>query len=1403
MDKRRSPRYALSLDALVHPERGRSWLCSIRDFCIGGMLLSEQESTRVRRTAPVGKPGETVGIHFSIPTSAGEQHFRLEGQIVRVLQDGLGISFKDDLDENVMTHLLAYSNKAPLDSKSNRADQDQTDQNKAAPADKEQAPQRRNLALNGARATPPGKSADATADPDLQPDQDTTPVEQRPEKALEPVGDIDVEDATRIIAACRQHLTKAIAEIIPSFFEYMDKELIRLAGAAANNALQDAYFVALNTLEQSKAQAEKDINEVILDQIDHPREVDDVLSKRQALESERRQKQESQRIKLSLVNTDEFEDWLSVSNIISHTERYFENYLVEIQSRLGMLVDSWAHNEVNPFCPDVITRAFDDVFRQVVVTKNIRELIYVGYESTAVPVLRNLYVSISTLLEDSELFPDMDDHYFTPGPVKIPDETGPADPEVVQEEDSEDAEAEYILDDELESSPQAPGRHPDGRSQGRRTAPQSQQYDDSLTGEFQSGSQPVQQAPRSGYEERRASYLNRNRAEKEIGRVLKDLFSTIHTLMSPQSGPDEAFAGEEYTTDEVRNVLSELQNLAAVGSNRLPVREQIQQRMAQQGITGHLSPGDSQNLEVLENLVDTIKQDSLVSGATKGWIRQLELTLGRVATQNPDFLDSEPPHPALEVVNQLAQLGAAESGSIKRNVDDVVQGIIKNYDGQDEIFESALGELNPLVERQSRAFRGNVQRTVKVSEGQQTLVFSQQAVIDELDRRFSGRQIPEILMKLLMPGWRNLLVNTHLRQGEKSADWKRNLHVLDQLLLHLDEDADASQSRAYMEPELLIKQIETGLDAISYEPGQRAPLIGGLKELLAEGADVSAAEFVEIPEEGMAESLGLGALQEESQTRAEIRVENEADPEWQTWYDRAKNLFVGEWLEFVSDAREAEVAIVAWVSDQVEKFVFVNRRGVQSHEMSVEQLASAFNTGEARIVPESDIPLSDRASHRMLQNMHNQLTHQATHDELTGLINRKEFEHHLDIALKQVKKQDRTDVVAYLDLDQFKIINNTSGHDAGDLLLKDLAKLLNENIDGDDCLLARLGGDEFGILLPDCTETRSMAVLQNILDEVRAFRFDYEGIHYSLTTSIGCVIVDAQTDSVLQIMRAADSACYAAKDAGRDRIQVFEQGDDDLARRTDIMEFVAQIDQALENNRFVLNGQMIAPVDTSAGELPHYEVLLTVLNAEGEPMPPQDFVVAAETYNRMGAIDRWVIENAFNWISENYLQLAHLDAFSINISGNSLNDDDFMDFVIEQFDRTHLPTSKVCFEITETAAVNSLDGTIEFMEKMKVIGCEFSLDDFGTGLSSYSYLRDLPVDYLKIDGIFVKDIVNSPNDYAVVKSINEIGHFMGKKTIAEYVENDEILNVLAEIGVDYAQGYGVGMKIPLDQLLEK
>jgi EAL domain-containing protein (putative c-di-GMP-specific phosphodiesterase class I) len=330
-------------------------------------------------------------------------------------------------------------------------------------------------------------------------------------------------------------------------------------------------------------------------------------------------------------------------------------------------------------------------------------------------------------------------------------------------------------------------------------------------------------------------------------------------------------------------------------------------------------------------------------------------------------------------------------------------------------------------------------------------------------------------------------------------------------------------------------------------------------------------------------------------------------------------------------------------------------------------------------------------------------------------------------------------------------------------------------------------------------EARELA--EDLLNAIRKQRFEWDGRQYNLSGSMGLVFIDPTTESVDSVMQFADEACYTAKDAGRNRLQEYELGDATMMRRHGVMEWVTELDKALDDDRLILNCQRIVPIGRDAGRHDyHYEILLTMLDELGETMPPTEFILAAETYNRMTLIDRWVIERVLSWMALNRDQLDHFGGFSINVSGHSINDETFPDFVLEQFSKSQAPTGKVCFEITETAAIANLDNAVDFMNRMKIIGCQFSLDDFGTGLSSYSYLRNLPVDFVKIDGVFVKDIDNNPGDYAVVRSINEIGHYMGKKTIAEYVTDDRVLARLKEIGVDFAQGYQIEKPLPLEDL---
>ncbi|HEC12105.1 MAG TPA: EAL domain-containing protein [Acidiferrobacteraceae bacterium] len=427
-------------------------------------------------------------------------------------------------------------------------------------------------------------------------------------------------------------------------------------------------------------------------------------------------------------------------------------------------------------------------------------------------------------------------------------------------------------------------------------------------------------------------------------------------------------------------------------------------------------------------------------------------------------------------------------------------------------------------------------------------------------------------------------------------------------------------------------------------------------------------------------------------------------------------------------------------------------------------------------------------------------SYHARHDPLTGLLNRREFESRTQRTINDADHYGAHHAMLYMDLDQFKVVNDTCGHVAGDEMLKQISLLLSAKIRQGDTL-ARLGGDEFGLLLEYCPIEHAVHIADTIRSAIQDFRFSWQGNVFSIGVSTGVVAIDGDTASIKDVFSTADTACYMAKDKGRNRIHVYQADDAEVEQRHGEMRWVSRINRALEDQRFVLFCQPIVASDEQLGGATHYEILVRMVDKNGATIPPGAFIPAAERYNLMPSIDRWVITELFSKLAEAQQNDIELPRFSVNLSGTSLSDDHFMSAVSDLFEELNIPPHKICFEITETAAIADLTAAMRFVNKFKHLGCEFSLDDFGSGLSSFGYLKTLPVDYLKIDGSFIKDIATDPIDLAMVKSINDIGHVMGMRTIAEFVENDDILSRLRVIGVDYVQGYGIRHPFPLEELL--
>ncbi len=1331
LNRRKYARQPIQLSALVHPEQGRSWLCSIRDFCEEGMLLTGGGGSRsLEATGADVQPGDKVALHFSVATPTGQEHFRTQARIARVLDsgNGLGVSFEEGLEARAFETLVEFAVAA------------------------------------------------GTAVPDELPQPD---VEELPDVAtveatggdLEALRDkrVPAAESKRLLERIRAVVQRATSRLGSAFVKTASDDVLVKARDAGTNAVQTRYFETLDVLEKGGEELVGDFVGGVMVQVERVSDLEAVL--------ERRRKRDSgNSAKLELVDTEQFENWLLVAETISKAENRFKDQLLDMRAQFGLLAKPWSHKDVIPVGPSAISWAFDDAMQRLPLRADVRKELFEIYQHELDQVLGHLYTALAKLLGDSGVFPSL-------------------------EELREAIQPKYTIRNRAGVTV-SPGEYQEMDQAMREVAMAA----DGVAG-HKVDQNPFEQNGGVGapaYRTARSILDINRRTQQMLGRPRED-------VLAPQNAsPNETFKGAEII-DALAQIQSELGD-APLSDTRLKPRL-IEVLRDKHGEHKGLTEDDFDTLEVMENLVESLRDDRLITPGVRDWVQRLEVTLNKLAAQDPGFLESDPqaPHSAVQMLNQLARLG--NTGDIRegidrevgRRVDELLQRVVQDYDQNPNIFDEVVDELHPLVDRQSRTYRGNVERTVRASEGQQKLARARRRVVKEVEERLGGKEVPDLLLELLNPGWRNLLVHTHLRHGADSNEWRDQLAILEQLQSQLDGEIEEG-SEGYVEPEQLLKRVVEGLNSISFDPSKRTPLVMKMSSTLVGDTAGNKVDVNKVPiEDGQIEELlGLTELLPDVDPTIEAGDE-QVQQSYEQAVNRARRIQVGEWVAASDREGRPLILSVAFVGDDSSSFVFVNRKGVKALERTLKEMADDLFEGRITLLDDYDLPLMERASQRMLENMHNQLAFQASHDDLTQLMNRKEFERVIEEGLTTAKTKGIQHGLLYLDLDQFKIVNNTSGHRAGDELLRIVGEKLTTLFGGaayesSNQTIARLGGDEFGVLLEDIESVRAREVAEEVLEAIRSLNFEWEGRKYNLTASMGLVFVDQSTDSVDSLMQHADEACFSAKDAGRNRVQEYELGDKRMVQRHGAMEWVTQLDKALDEDRLVLNCQRIEPIDNQHDHNVHYEILLTMLDELGDVVAPTELINAAETYNRMTTIDRWVISKTLEWMAENRSLLDNFGGFAINVSGHSVNDTTFPDFVLERFADTQAPTGKVCFEITETAAIANLDNAVDFMNRMRIIGCSFSLDDFGTGLSSYSYLRNLPVDFVKIDGVFVKDIVNNPADYAVVRSINEIGHYMGKKTIAEYVEDAQILDNLKEIGVDYAQGYQISRPMELTQL---
>lgn len=798
---------------------------------------------------------------------------------------------------------------------------------------------------------------------------------------------------------------------------------------------------------------------------------------------------------------------------------------------------------------------------------------------------------------------------------------------------------------------------------------------------------------------------------------------------------------------------------------------------------------DSLNqLDMVDNLFGTIKSQLDVSADLKPALGDLQIPLAKLALLDPRFFVDHS-HSARNVVDKLSRLASSgnfPNRALELRINNIVDDIVSDYENDNSVFDTALEAIEKLLKQQERALSRNIDRVVRAQEGQEKLTEARREVAKAISARLQLPVAPRVLQDLIDSGWRDLLVLTHLRDGPDSPAWAEQVRTLDLLCLWLNErqqgaaDDDLSVQRS-MEAEPFINLISQQISSALPTNVAHEEVLEELRDILAGTIDVEVTPV-------------RGDLSNLAPEPAEVRARIEDLPRLRRWINRVEQLKTGSWLSYSDKSGSKKRMQLAWISPMRDRYIFVNERGQNVADLSAIKLARQLSQGVQPPAPTDRLSAVDQSMYHTLEHVQKSLSFARNHDSLTKLINRETFDEQIKRALRHSRLKHSQHAVLYLNIDQFKLVNEVYDRVSGDQVLLEFAKLLAQ-LHGKKSSSARITADEFAVLLLDRSMDEAMQVAEGIRSDIEASSMDIEGENVSFTVSIGVAAILEHSPDVAAVIDAARGAMRLAKQSGRNRVVKYEEEQTRIsAYRFEKTRTRQDLESALASERFVLRAQPI--LQTAVGDRSnttvHYELLLGLVNKDGSLASPGDFIQSAERYGFMTLVDRWVVREAFTWISQLMDEQKVVPHLAINLSGASVTDDSFMEYLLEQISQFGVGTNRLCFEITETGTISSLVKAADFVRAFRNIGCKFSIDDFGTGLASHNYLRELPVDYVKIDGSFITGIDKNRSDYAMARSINDLAHFLGQETIAESVENDAIIVKLQEIGVDYLQGWGVG-----------
>lgn len=1135
-----------------------------------------------------------------------------------------------------------------------------------------------------------------------------------------------------ILEAVNQSFLKNLSLSTEVFLPTVHDSLFQQAEESKNNSEQALFFDAINTLNKTKENLKSQFIEVMNSELKSC--CQNYLIKRQSEENN------DDLIELDLIDQNEFEKWLAVNQIIINVSPHYEQELSEIKLRLAILYGIDAEKiDSTPFSPETIFKCFSETIHEYFLNNDILLILYRQFEKVIDSHLFEIYKAINQIFIDNNILPIIEKKKYQV--VKAPD--------VVNISSTQKEPA-------INASPQ--------------TAVVSQQSSES-------------------YEQKTASYAQNSHAQHmtEINTVENDVnlettYQTLKELLTFKNGQQVAPLAEEYlASDEYKNQTSSLIKELTILQKQLvktidkskPLADDISDKLIKCIKKDNYSPQFYSEYQyardVISKLFTSIKSDQWLGQPVKNLLSLLQIPLLKVAFLHKDFFESWS-NPARIVINKLAMVDFDdEKNNFYIKARTMVLYLLKNYERDLSVFEKIQAVLSQLLELQSNHYNKGINLVIQKWD-------AQQIVTNELASRISGHSIPVVIADFISYQWLPVLVATYLEKGKESSQWSQYLQALDMLILSMSGDV----SDEFIDRDVILFVIKQGLDDNNLSSKK---VIDDIESFLIQGAK---GRKIVLSMDVIIILLINGYALSDKTALAKI-TKGLTDASALANKAIALRLKENDYVVFNQNNKSSRLQFI-WGSDNQNVFVFAGRTGQQAAVFNLMEVVSMLENGQLSQTKDYDLPILERSLYAILGDIHDDIAYESHFDQLTGFIERKEFERLFTQQLNQQQEQGPECALCLINIDRFSLINETCGYEAGDRYLSEISQVISQNVP-ESAVIARYGIDEFAIILPNHDEDEALSVADAQRQLINTFSFQWQEKEFTLSASIGMVVVPEYNEAGLYL-KAVVTATTIAQELGRNRVHLLEYDALELNHRQELQIWATKIDQMIKDDQLDMRGQRLHPLLDDALN-PHYEMLLLVKDKDGNTTPPAEFIEAAELYNKMADVDRWVIEYVLNWYADNPELLEQMGGIAINLSGQSLNDVDFLSFIQDIFEKYSVAPELVCFEITETVAVTNMNHAINIIHAIKEIGCEFSLDDFGTGQSSYAYLKNLPVDYLKIDGVFIKDMVNNPIDQAMVKSINEIGHFLGMKTVAEYVENDEIIELLKEIGVDYAQGYGI------------